>query len=177
MSNLYTGVVYNEKVGLVDQLVYAFDDVKDEILKPFLFPELGVRVSVQAGIGTRSSFRQPDGKIVSYPLWTPEINSCRLMGQRRLPLKDAVEFEMAIVQDSKTSSTIALPQTVQEACKVWGIKPELAKRLADLFPPSYNSISSFVPLLDATELLQTLCKLTSTKPSTPTLTTKNASTT
>lgn len=79
------------------QLTYWRDDINT--LKPFLFPLLEKRVSIQASFSSASEFALADGRILDYPFML-EISRDRMTVERRLlPLERATRFEVALLDD------------------------------------------------------------------------------
>lgn len=92
----------------VTQLIYV-----DEIVstyRPFKFPNLNLTVSVQAGFSSHSEFRDLDGHVVAFPIWTSHIKNlicttqtyadkCR-MHRVLFPKSRALSFEVAIVNET-----------------------------------------------------------------------------
>ena len=107
-------VVFDPDRSVNEQLEY-FEPLMNTC-KPFVFVNLGLRVSVQAGYGTRSEFVLPDERVLTYPFihcLLPEergnmfdrekgVEHRAQVEKELLPLSSAKRFEVALMGDLET---------------------------------------------------------------------------
>ncbi len=114
------------------QLTYYRDDINH--FKPFLFPLLEKRVSVQASFHMASEFALADGRVLSYPfmLEISEMDEMfspyggrteRNMSERRtLPIERATRFEVALIDEPTdgwyTPSQLGIDMNTDDS-KMW----------------------------------------------------------
>lgn len=150
--------IYDPDRAVNEQLQYA--EPLTNRCKPFLFANLGLRVSVQAGYGMKSQFLLPDERVLSYPFLhciSPEESSelfdiekgieHRVRVEKEMfPLSRATHFEVALLGDSTGSGWFTPDQ----------LKLRVPRKVKECWNPE-EQIGSFVPHDGVQIILRRLC--------------------